>query len=225
MAKTASFQDEAYQALKNKILRLELKPGIRIVQKEMQNELGIGATPVREALLRLHRDGLLEVFPQSGTFVSKIDLSEVYQARFVRESIEKLIVTEAITKITASQLLELRKLITLQEVYLHSNDYANFFDLDEAFHRTFYIINRKEFVWKWLQVVNMQFNRFRYLRLEEANLDWQQIFDDHRAIVDAIINKQPQKAALTVSRHLHMVDNDIKIALKMHPDYFKQPNI
>lgn len=221
MAETANYQDEAYEAIKTKILRLELRPGERIAQKKIQAELKIGATPIREALLRLRRDGLLEVFPQSGTYVSKIDVDKVYQARFVRESIEKLVVSEAITKITPEQLAELHKLIRLQEFYLHSNDYNNFFDLDEAFHRTFYEIDNKQFVWEWLQVVNLQFNRFRYLRLEESDLDWDQIFDDHNAIVDAVVNKQAPRAERTVGRHLHMVDEDIKVALDLHPDYFK----
>ncbi|MCI1986653.1 MAG: GntR family transcriptional regulator [Lactobacillus sp.] len=221
MVEIGNFQDEAYAAIRNKILRLEFKPGERINKKALQTQLDIGATPMREAFLRLSREGLLTVRPQSGTYVSKINIDEVYQARFVRESIEKLVVSEAITHIDDAQLADLQKLIQLQEFYLHSEDYDHFFDLDEDFHRTFYTIDHKAFVWNWLQVVNLQFNRFRYLRLEVKDLDWQQIFDDHRAIVAAVADKVPQRAETCVSRHLHMVDDDIKVALKLHPDYFE----
>ena len=221
MVEITNYQEEAYVAIRNKILRLEFKPGERINKKDLQDELAIGATPMREAFLRLSREGLLSVRPQSGTYVAKISVEEVYQARFVRESIEKLVVAEAITHITKGDLQELQKLIELQELYLHSQDYDQFFNLDEAFHQAFYKIDHKEFVWNWLQVVNLQFNRFRYLRLEVADLDWQQIFDDHRAIVAAVADKVPQRAETCVGRHLHMVDDDIKVALKLHPDYFE----
>lgn len=221
MVEITNYQDEAYVAIRNKIIHLELRPGDRINKKDLQDELSIGATPLREAFLRLSREGLLLVRPQSGTYVSKISVDEVYQARFVRENIEKLVVAEIISHITESDLDELRYLIQLQELQLHSKDYDRFFNLDESFHQTFYKIDHKEFVWNWLQVVNLQFNRFRYLRLEVADLDWQQIFDDHRAIVAAIADKVPTRAETYVSRHLHMVDDDIKVALKLHPDFFE----
>lgn len=221
MAELGNFQDEAYEAIQRKIMHMELKPGERIVKKQLEQELGIGATPVREAILRLRREGLLSVLPQSGTFVAKISLTEVYQARFVRESIEKLVVAEVIPQITTDQLNNLYKLISLQAVYLHSNDYDSFFNLDEKFHKSFYMITQKNFVWNWLQVVNLQFNRFRYLRLEVTDLDWKQIFEDHSALVDSIANKQVERAMAIVSRHLHMVDEDIKVARKVHTDYFE----
>jgi len=221
MAEITNFQDEAYVAIRNKILHLDLKPGDRINKRALQDELSIGATPMREAFLRLSREGLLLVRPQSGTYVAKISIDEVYQARFVRENIEKLVVSETIPLITKVDLNELQKLIQLQELYLHSKDYDHFFNLDEEFHQAFYRIDHKEFVWNWLQVVNLQFNRFRYLRLEVADLDWQQIFDDHRAIVAAVADKVPNRAETCVSRHLHMVDDDIKVASKLHPDFFE----
>ena len=221
MAELTNFQDEAYVAIRNKILHLDLKPGDRINKRALQDELSIGATPMREAFLRLSREGLLLVRPQSGTYVAKISVDEVYQARFVRENIEKLGVSETIPLITRTDLDELQKLIQLQELYLHSKDYDHFFNLDEEFHQAFYKIDHKEFVWNWLQVVNLQFNRFRYLRLEVSDLDWQQIFDDHRAIVAAVADKVPKRAETCVSRHLHMVDDDIKVASKLRPDFFE----
>lgn len=221
MAELGNFQDEAYAAIQKKIMRIELRPGERIVKKNLEQELGIGATPVREAILRLRREGLISVLPQSGTFVSKISIDEIYQARFVRKNIERVVVGEAITQITTAQLNELRKLLNLQEVYLNSSDYDSFFNLDEKFHKIFYTITHKEFVWNWLQIVNLQFDRFRYLRLEVADLDWKQIFDDHNAIVVAAEKGQVQQAVMIIDRHLQMVDDDIKVARKVYAEYFQ----
>ncbi|WP_390405570.1 GntR family transcriptional regulator [Lacticaseibacillus jixiensis] len=220
MVVLANFQEEAYQALLTKILRLELKPGERINKKDLEAELHIGATPVREAILRLRREDMVQVFPQSGTFIAKINIDTVYQARFVRENIEQVIMQEAALKLSEAQLVEAHKLLDLQHLYLDSHDYDQFFDLDDAFHHLFYTAVNKEFIWQWLQSVTLGFNRFRYLRLEIADLNWDQIYADHVAIVDAVVAKDNARLSDLLAQHLHMVDSDALVLMKAHPDYF-----
>lgn len=220
MAETVNYQDAAYAAILKQIMRLELVPGQRINKKALETQLGIGTTPVREAIIRLQREGLIVVQPQSGTYVAKIALAEVYQARFVRESLEKVVVVESIPKMTADDFATLNDMIAQQKKYLAKHEYDHFFDLDDAFHKTFYQVDAKDYVWNWIQLCNLQFNRFRYLRLEVKDLDWQQIIDDHQAILDAVKNKQGTRAETAVSRHLHMVDADAAVAVKAHSNYF-----
>lgn len=220
MVDSGQLQEAAYDAIQKKILRLELKPGEKISKNALETELKIGATPIREALLRLRREGLLTVVPQSGTYVAKIDLAKVYQARFVRETLEERVIGECEGKLTEASQQDFKKIIDLQEVYLRAQDYDHFFDMDEQFHQLFYRIAEKLFVWNWLQVINLQFNRFRYLRLEVATLDWQQIVTDHRAIVTHLTSHETVLVQQTVHQHLHMVDTDITLARAAHPDYF-----
>lgn len=220
MTQTGSFQDQAFSKLKDMILRLELKPGERINKNELASFLGVGITPVREALIRLQREGLLNIQPQSGTFVSKITLAEVYQARFVRKTLEQVVVTEAASIINDSQLADLEKILDLQQVFLRSRDYDNFFDLDEQFHRTFYDVTQKLYVWSWLQKVNIQYNRFRYLRLDVSPLDWGQIYKDHKSILDAVSHKNGTQASELIGHHLDMMDVDAEVVQKKFPEYF-----
>lgn len=76
----ASYKDEAYHIIKEKIIRLELLPGEKISRKQFVSMLDIGDTPVREAILQLKREGLLVIRPQSGTFISKINMQQVREA-------------------------------------------------------------------------------------------------------------------------------------------------
>ncbi|GAB6093233.1 GntR family transcriptional regulator [Furfurilactobacillus curtus] len=220
MAQTSSFQDQAFEQIKSMILRLELKPGERINKNDLAASLDIGITPVREALIRLQREDLLDIRPQSGTFVSKITLDEVYQARFVRKTLEQVVVADASKITTTTQLKELRKILGLQQVYLNSRDYDNFFDLDEQFHRSFYEITHKLYVWSWLQKVNIQYNRFRYLRLDVSPLDWKKIYQDHEQLTDAIAHQDSDYASKLIGRHLDMLDTDAEVVKKKFPEYF-----
>lgn len=221
MAQPENYQDEAYARIKKMIITLELRPGQRITTKELQTKLAIGTTPVREAIIRLRREGLFLVIPQSGTYVSKINLDEVYQARYVRENLESLIFQDAAKVITPAQIAELEQNLQLQAIYLQAKNYDQFFSLDEQFHEYFYEISNKKFVWNWLQLLNAQFNRFRYLRLEISGLNWNEIYTQHQALIEALKENDPKALKKMVKSHLHLVDSDVKVVLEAVPEYFE----
>ena len=160
-----NLQNQAYKQITGKILRNEYRPGQKISQKNIEIDLQLGRTPVREALLRLRRDGLIYSIPQSGTYVTKIDLDAAINARFIRENLEAKIVAEAASLNNSLLLNQARDAIELQEKYAANAEYHNFFNADEEFHKTFYLMTNHAQVWDWLQTINIQFNRFRWLRL------------------------------------------------------------
>ncbi|KRM13074.1 Transcriptional regulator [Lapidilactobacillus concavus DSM 17758] len=218
----ANYQDEAYNLIKKLILTLKLHPGERINIADLHSKFNIGTTPIREAIIRLRREGLIFVIPQSGTYVSKINLAEVYQGRYVREHLEGLIVTEAVSAMTPRDHAQLDQIIAAQEIQLTAHDYDQFFNLDEQFHQTFYQLTQKQFIWNWLELLNTQFNRFRYLRLEVSGLNWDQILIEHRQIVEAVHQGDLSKIQKTVQQHLHMLDSDAHVVTKALPEYFER---
>lgn len=220
MAKVTSYQDKAYEEIKKLVMTAQLQPGQKISKNELVETLEIGDTPVREAIIRLHREGLLEVIPQSGTYVSKINLAEVYQARFVRENIEPTIFKEATELATTKHLQELEKKIKIQAIYFEDQDPQMYFNLDEEFHEYFYKMAGKEFVWEWLQLLNTALNRFRYLRLDVKELGWLNILTEHRQILEYVTKKDSEALNEIILKHIHTVDDDIKIVMKEFPDYF-----
>ena len=97
----------AYDQIKYKIIHFHYLPGQKISEKMISESLNLGRTPVREALIRIEREGLIEVIPQSGTYVTIINMTSAKNGRFVRECIEPKIMLEAMTKLTQEGLMNL----------------------------------------------------------------------------------------------------------------------
>lgn len=216
----ANNQTRAYSKIKELILKDSLRPGQKISKNLLVKETGIGDTPVREAMLRLQREGLLKVIPQSGTYISKINLKEVYQARFVRETIEKEILADICQTISSQELAELESKLKIQRIYFEAKDTQRYFQLDEEFHYFFYEIAEKKFVWHWLQEINTALNRYRFLRLKVKDLSWENILTEHETILQLIKDKEIELLKSAISSHLNKVDEDSEIVIKKFPDYF-----
>ena len=103
----SSVQSAVYNALKNNIMTLQMKPGTVMSTQEVAKKLDVSRTPVREAFIQLQRDGLVNIFPQKETIVSRIDLSKVEQERFIRESLECANLELVVEKFTRKDISEL----------------------------------------------------------------------------------------------------------------------
>jgi DNA-binding GntR family transcriptional regulator len=218
---TNNYQSLAYEAVKKMIMTSTLNPGMKISKNDLVKKLNIGDTPVREAILRLGKEGLVNVVPQSGTYVSKINMAEVYQALFVRETIETIVFTEAAEAITEAQLDKLKKMVQVQKIYDSEKEIDNYFKLDEEFHAAFYTIANKDYVWQWMQLLNMQLNRYRYLRLMVKDLPRKSITDDHEVLLKLVEKKDTIALEQTVHHHLHLIDQDVIKVRATFPDYFE----
>ncbi|MFD1672649.1 GntR family transcriptional regulator [Agrilactobacillus yilanensis] len=219
-----NLQDRVYNLLFKAILELEYIPGQRIVDKILIQELGVSRTPIREALVRLKRDGLLTVIPQSGTFISKIDLHSALDARFLRENIEKIIVRDNVGSITKQQLTEQYRILDDQREAIKANDTLKFFYLDNKFHENFYHFIDKSDIWSWVETASIQLNRFRLLRLNNSELPWHNIIDQHVQIIDAVANGDKAQAEAVARLHLELMLNEEDKMLHTFPDYFTNTN-
>src|SRR3954453_21778457 len=87
--------DQIYDALKKAIVSLDLPPGASISENRLCRQIGVSRTPVRAAIIRLVEDGLIEVFPQKGSFVAPIKLSAVRNNHFIRKALELAVLRRA----------------------------------------------------------------------------------------------------------------------------------
>ncbi|MDN2454128.1 GntR family transcriptional regulator [Lactobacillus sp. UCMA15818] len=214
-----NLHDQAYKIILEKILTADYEPGQKISEKEISEELGIGRTPVREAILRLRQEGLINVIPQSGTYVTKIDLKVATSARFIRESIETNVIREIALKkdITTDQL---HIIIDNQRYFSKQKQFEKFFTEDEDFHREFYVLSGHSQVWEWLQTINTQLNRFRILRLKVAKLPWETLIQEHEDLLSAVETHNVDVATTLISNHLHLMLDEEKTLIQAFPDYF-----
>src|SRR5690606_15671687 len=123
---------QIYDDLRSQIVSISLKPGIGLSEARIAEQYGVSRTPVREAFKRLAEDGFLEVVPQVGTFVSRIDMQIIRDAHFVRETLECRIVELAAMRIDDAQRRELQENLRALELAQRSGDRAAHFRADEA---------------------------------------------------------------------------------------------
>ncbi|MFT9288450.1 GntR family transcriptional regulator [Liquorilactobacillus nagelii] len=211
---------QAYAEILKRIVNTEYQPGQRISEKELSQDLNIGRTPIREAILQLRQEGLINVIPQSGTYITKIDLQVAISARFIRESIETRIVKEAAALNDPAYIKNLNTIIANQKFFSHQKEFEKFFGEDEAFHREFYLMTNHQQVWEWLQTTNMQLNRFRMLSLKVKNLPWSNLIGEHKKILKAVETHDPEEAERLIANHLHLMLDQKDALLRTFPEYF-----
>jgi len=213
-------RDYVYDTLKREIMELKLEPGRFISEKDVIEMLQVSRTPIREALVKLSQEELIETIPQKGSFISLIDLELVEESRFVRETLEKAIVRQACRMLSSEQVLQLQNLISLQELCVEEKNFERLFELDEEFHKTIVVGCGKTRTWGMLQQLNTHYNRIRFLRLA-VNYDWEIILSEHRAITRAIKEKDPDAAEQAMSEHLSRVIFEKEELLQKYPSFFK----
>ncbi|GGG04418.1 GntR family transcriptional regulator [Paenibacillus abyssi] len=215
-----SAREYAYQLLRDHIIRLKLKPGQPLSENELAAKLQISRTPVREALIRLSQEQLLEVLPQRGTYVSLIDLEQVEEARFVREQLEPAVVRLACGRFTADQRIQLESNLILFEKYVEEKDYSKLFDLDIRFHEILFTGSGKERTWAIVHSLNAHLSRIRMLSLA-SEYNWTTIIAQHREVVEAIKTKDADRGERVMREHVSLIVLDQEALIRAHPDYFK----
>lgn len=218
--KSENNRQYTYRVLKDNILNLNLKPGEAISEIELANLLNISRTPIREAISTLKVENLVNVIPQKGTFIAKIDFSYVEEAFFMRNVIENEILKLACKDFSEKALIELEKNLYFQEFQIKfEKNQEKIFELDNEFHKIIYAEVKKERVWKAIQKMNVHYNRIRLLDvMEKVNLD--KMLAQHREIIDIIKNKDCSKIQNITSTHLSNFKDKIPYFKKLYPDFF-----
>ena len=182
-----SMADTIYHYLWNQIVYLQLLPGTKLSEAGLARQFGCSRIPVREAVQRLTAEGALRVEPQRGSFVTHIDLEALEKVRYIREVLETRIVLDDFDKglLCGGPVIPLLKsLVNRQEELIKVNDYEEVFHLDTEFHRTFYTIDHKEFVFPFTGWNDINYLRARLLTLKSEQKDI--MVRQHREIIDNI---------------------------------------
>jgi GntR family transcriptional regulator, rspAB operon transcriptional repressor len=194
-------KEYSYRVIKDAIMSLELKPGQAISEIEVAEALQISRTPIREVMAKLREENLVEVRPQIGTYVTKIDPRLIEEAAFMRYTLEREVLKLSCENFPDEYLIELKKIVSLQE--LKSKAEANaleFHELDNQFHRIIFQGNQKENVWKAIIRLSTHYNRIRLLSEIEHRYDL--AIEQHKEIIQIIDSKQVDKVDDFIREHI-----------------------
>lgn len=215
-----SIGPQVYRILREQILHGDLVPGVRVSESEISRIMSVSRQPVREAFIQLRNEGLVEVRPQRGTFVTKISIASVNDARFIREAIEADIVKLLADNSREELVSELRSMIQSQRAVPQS-DANRFMELDDQFHRCLAEFAGKTTAWKVVSSMKAHFDRVRYLSSYQKPL--QSLVDQHEAIVEAIAQSDTASAEATIRYHLREVLRDLPKVVSLQPEIFEDP--
>jgi len=208
-----------HKRLRDDIIALTLKPGTIVSEKELSAAYGIGRTPVREALLRLSDEGLVEIIPKSGTRVTPIPAHRLPEAILVRKSLEDITTRAAAERASISDIMSLRMLLQRQREAAERGDEAAFHTADEAFHAEIARVAGYPGIWSLVQQVKTQLDRYRRLTLpQEGRMT--RVQSDHEAVLAGIEARDGDAAAAAMAAHIDQLRLDIATIRNSYPDYF-----
>lgn len=154
--------DLAYRALEEKIVTLQLPPGMMLSEQTLSRQLGVGRTPVREALQRLDNEGLVVILPRRGVLVSEIDVKRQFRLLELRREVERFVVTKACLRASEAECREFEKIAHAMRKAAESGDVEAFIRADKWMDRAIYDAARNEFATKTLQLMSGLTRRFWY---------------------------------------------------------------
>ena len=199
--------DQVYRAIKHRILSNELEVGSRLRDEELALQLSVSRTPVREALLRLSREGLVEIIPRSGTRVRTFTEEDIEEIFDLRIALEALAIRKAATRIGSADLERLREMFARAEIALKKGDPKPALDFDTEMHRTVLQASGNERLQQMMATINDCVTLFRNIG---AATPFHRGFNfRHREIVRALERRQPEMAARVLSEHLEVAKTEL----------------
>jgi len=217
--RSATAASRIHADLRAELVSLKRRPGDAISEAEIALAYGVSRTPVREAILKLSDEGLVDIFPQSGIFVSRIPLSALPEAIIVRKALEQTTARFAAGLASASQILSLHAILQRQREADAAGDRDAFHQADELFHATIADVAGYPGIWTLILQVKVHVDRFRQLTLPQKDR-MTQVIAEHEGVLAAIEAHDPTSAGIAMEKHLERLLGDISATQTVNPEYF-----
>jgi GntR family transcriptional regulator, rspAB operon transcriptional repressor len=209
---------QVFERLRGMIIALELPPGSPLSRAALAAQFGVSSTPIRDALMRLEEEGLVEVFPQYATVVSRIDVHRAQQAHFLRQALELEIVRVLALKPDEALVTELNATIARQQQFAKAGAFEKFMAADNEFHAQLYQAADKQDIWTLVKSRSGHIDRLRRLHLPSPGKA-QDIVRHHKLIVKAIAGGEPEEAQKHLRTHLSGTLSELAKIRAQHPQY------
>lgn len=208
-----------HHSLKQAILSLDFPPGANLRKAPVCERLGVSRAPVADAIARLASEGLVDVVPQSGTRVSYFSMDEIREGAFLREALELATVAKVARDLTDDQRKRLSRNMRLQELLIEDEDIPGFYQADEEFHGLLMEFTGFRRLADVAQTVSLQVSRARMLLLPTPGRI-AETFAEHRAVFEAISNRDEQASQDAMRTHLGQLMPRIEQLEQQNPELF-----
>ncbi len=203
--------------LRDAIISLELAPVTPLSRAQLAERFQLSQTPVRDALMQLRQEGLVDIFAQHATLVSRIDLHSAEQAQFLRCAIELEVLRTLTLAGDAALYARLTTMVDVQAA-LASRGAEEFIAADQAFHRAMYEAAGVPDLYELVQRRSGHLDRLRRLDLPSPG-NAERVVRDHRRIVEALASGAPETAQAALRAHLSGTLSRVADIRMRHPEY------
>ena len=207
--KEKSLRGQVFDKIRSDILNGKYKRGEELVESSIGKELGISRTPVREAIRQLELEGLVQLVPNKGAFVTGISEKDVRDIYLIRARLEGLAARMAAKNITPELLDAMEETVVLSEYHAKKEHYEQVCEMDSKFHKLLYKASGSRILEHTLTDFHQYVQRVRMAsimkkrRMEKSN-------DEHDAILTAIREHDEEKAELVATRHISNTVENLK---------------
>lgn len=206
-------RDLVFEALKEAILSQKLRPGERLLENELADELGVSRTPIREAIRRLEQEGLVVMLPRKGAYVAGISLKDIHEVYEIRAALEALALELAAKYITDEELAELALQVEEEEALTDAGRLNEIIFIDSSFHDLIYQYARNNKLTQFVDILQEQFKRFRALPLGTSARS-NTALEEHQQILVALKNHDSILAADLAKKHIAGAERALVAALE-----------
>ncbi|CAN7363206.1 GntR family transcriptional regulator [Pseudoduganella sp. LjRoot289] len=216
--RTRSAAAQVLEFLRENIVNLTLQPATPLDRQELARQFDLSQTPIRDALLRLEEEGLVDIYPQRATVVRRIDVKSARRAHFLRQAIELEVVRALAASPSAELASRLAAILSQQANALECFDFPRFVWADQTFHRMMYEAAGVEPLWDVTRRLSGNLNRLRHLHVpmpgKAAN-----VIIEHQRILDAVANGDLLEAEHAVRSHLTGTLNHLDEIREQYSDF------
>jgi DNA-binding GntR family transcriptional regulator len=211
---------QVYDGLRSAILDLRLKPGSPITEHGICRQISVSRTPVREALIRLAQEGLINIFPQHGSFISRISPTKIVEGVFVRLTLELAMLRRAAQCWTPDNTRAVETMLGMQRLHVRTYDYIGFHREDERFHHYFAEVAGLFGVSRVIVDANTHVTRVRHLA-NPVKGHMAQAVREHEQILADVKTGKVDAAAKVLTQHLERVPSTVKNLMRNYGEYFE----
>ena len=205
--------------LRREIIAGRLLPRTMLSEQELSQKFAVSRTPIREALIKLAEENLVETYPQYGSFVAPIRLQDVFDSQFVREALECAAIQLAVERIDKAAAKALAATIDRQRRLQRAGDDESFFRADEGMHALIMKIAGHPNAWRQVENAKAQMDRVRHLTMR-LPMKRSSVIAEHAVIVDRLVARDATGALEAMRTHLRGLFRSVDILKSENASHF-----